>query len=89
MHGGSDFKDQAGKLKAKFGTRLEAPCTKVVDGAKKCRTDGAGNISGHGQSVIDVCKAVKGIDAKLEPQRVVIRALRTAGLGAGRGRSPC
>lgn len=64
---GDDFKDQAGKLKEKFGARLEAPCTKVVDGAKKCRMDGAPNISGHGQSVIDVCKAVKGIDAKLAP----------------------
>ncbi|MCC6525934.1 MAG: hypothetical protein IT373_25025 [Polyangiaceae bacterium] len=61
-----DFKAQASALKEKFGARLDGPCGKVVDGAKKCRADGAGNISGHGQSVIDVCKAVKGIEEKLQ-----------------------
>lgn len=60
-----DFKKEADAFKAKFGSRVEGSCGKVVDGAKKCRLDGAPNISGFGQTVIDVCKVVKGIDTKL------------------------
>jgi hypothetical protein len=60
-----DFKKEADAFKAKFGSRVEGSCGKVVDGAKACRLDGAPNISGFGQTVIDVCKVVKGIDGKL------------------------
>ena len=59
------FKDDAKAIKEKFGSRLEVPCTEIVDGAKQCRADGAPNISGFGQQVIDICKVVKGVSGKL------------------------
>ena len=59
------FKDDAKALQEKFGDRLDEPCDTVIKGAKLCKADGAPNISGNGQSVIDICKAVKGIDGKL------------------------
>lgn len=64
-----DFKDDVKALEEKFGSRLDGPCDDVIDAAKACRVDGASNMSGHGQSVVDVCKALKGIDEKIEPER--------------------
>lgn len=59
------FKDDVASLKEKFGSRLEEPCEEIIKGAKACRLDGAPNISGFGQGVIDICKEVEGIDKKL------------------------
>lgn len=54
-----DFADRAKVIKEKYGSRLAAPCGKILAASDACHLSGAMNMSGHGQNVIDLCAATK------------------------------